>query len=276
MMVSGTLRNSKLRALMACAVLLFTARFAHAESQNVKPKLLHEVGIDQKLDQQVPLDLAFRDETGRTVALREYFGAQPVILAMVYYECPMLCTQVLNGLLASLKVVPLDVGRQFKVLTVSFNPREKPGLAANKKRVYVGLYGRPRAAEGWHFLTADEAPIKDLAQAVGFHYAYDAESGQFAHATAIMVLTPQGKVSRYFYGIDYPPRDLRLSLVEASANKIGSPVDQILLFCYHYDPTTGKYGLVIANLLRLAALATSLALGSFLFVMFRRERQVRI
>src|ERR1700693_5720774 len=248
-------------AVAACVVVFLVAPSARAEKSSETPALLRDVGIEQKLNEQVPLDLAFRDETGRTVALREYFGQKPVILAMVYYECPMLCTQVLNGLLTSLKVLPLDVGKQFNVITVSFNPRENPGLAANKKRVYVGLYARPGAAEGWHFLTGDEAPIKELARALGFHYAYDKESDQFAHATAIMILTPQGKISRYYYGIDYSPRDLRLSLVEASANKIGSPVDQILLYCYHYDPTTGKYGLVVANVLRAAALVTFLVLG---------------
>jgi protein SCO1/2 len=278
-MSSAKLQKSKLRALaalLACAVIFFSARPAWGESQNVKPKLLNDVGIDQRLDEQVPLDLSFHDEAGRTVPLREYFRDKPVILALVYYECPMLCTQVLNGLLRSLQNVPLDVGKQFNVVTVSFNPREKPGLAANKKRVYVGLYGRPGASEGWHFLTGDESAIQGLSRAVGFRYAYDSESDQFAHASGIMVLTPQGKISRYFYGIDYPSRDLRLSLVEASANKIGSPVDQVLLYCYRYDPTTGKYGLVIANVLRLGALATTLAVGTFLLVMFRRERQVRI
>ena len=267
-------RRTALAICAACVLAVFAAPPARAENQNEKPKLLQDVGLDQNLNQQVPLDLNFRDESGKTVQLSEYFGEKPVILALVYYECPMLCTQVLNGLLRSMKIIPLDVGKQFNVVTVSFNPREKPGLAMNKKRVYVGLYARPGATEGWHFLTGDDASIKRLAQAVGFRYAYDADSDQFAHASGIMVLTPQGKISRYFYGIDYPSRDLRLSLVEASANKIGSPVDQVLLFCYHYDPTTGKYGLVIANVLRLAALAFSLMLGAFLLVMFQRERQV--
>jgi len=240
---------------------------------NQKPKLLEDVGIDQRLNEQIPLDLVFRDESDRPVRLREYLGKKPVVLAMVYYECPMLCTEVLNGLLASLKNMQLDVGKQFNVVTVSFNPREKPALAANKKRVYVGLYGRRGADEGWHFLTGDEPEIHKLARAVGFHFAYDADTGQFAHAAAIMVLTPQGRISRYFFGIDYPSRDLRLSLVEASGEKIGSPVDAILLYCYHYDPTTGKYGLVIANALRIAGLVTVVSLGSFLLILFRYERR---
>ncbi len=246
-----------------------------AGAQNRRPPLLRDVGIDQKLNEQVPLDLAFQDETGRIVQLREYFGQKPVILSLVYYECPMLCTQVLNGLLRSLKDLPLEVGEQFNVVTVSFNRREKPELAAAKKRLYVGLYARPGASQGWHFLTGDEASIRQLAGAVGFRYAYDPQSGQYAHATGIMVLTPGGRMARYFYGIDYPSRDMRLGLVEASANKIGSPVDQILLFCYHYDPATGKYGLVIMNVIRAAGLATVLALGIFMWVMFRRERNTQ-
>ena len=258
---------------VACALIFLAAHPARAQNQNQKPKMLRDVGIDQKLNDQLPLQLTFRDETGRTVQLGQYFGQKPVILALVYYECPMLCTQVLNGLLTSMKGMPLNVGKQFNVVTVSFNPSEKPGLAANKKRVYVGLYGRPGATDGWHFLTGDEAPIQELTRAVGFRYAYDAASDQFAHASGIMVLTPQGKISRYFFGIDYSSRDLRLSLVEASNNRIGSPVDEVLLYCYHYDPTTGKYGLVIANVLRLAAMVTALLLGSFMFLMFRRERQ---
>ena len=273
-------RNSKFeipwnRFLVIFALLLSTPILARAQSANAsqKPKLLQDVGIDQRLNEQLPLDLAFRDESGQAVRLRDYFGKKPVILAMVYYECPMLCTEVLNGLLASMKNMPLDVGKQFNVITVSFNPREKPDLAGNKKRVYVGLYGRPGASEGWHFLTGDEPEIKQLAQAAGFHYAYDLESGQYAHAAAIMVLTPQGRISRYFFGIDYPSRDLRLSLDEASGEKIGSPVDAILLYCYHYDPSTGKYGLVIANVLRIAGLVTVVILGSFLLVLFRYERR---
>jgi protein SCO1 len=246
---------------------------AHGQDQNSAPALLRNVGIDQKLDEQLPLELTFQNETGQTVALKRYFDQKPVILSLVYYECPMLCTQELNGLLASLKELSFDVGKQFAVVTVSFNPHEKPALAAAKKMMYTGLYGRSGAAEGWHFLTGNEASIERLTRAVGFRYAYDAASRQYAHATAVMVLTPSGRISRYFYGIEYPSHDLRLGLVEASAGKIGSPVDQLLLVCYHYDPKTGKYGLVISNVIRLSGLATVLALGWFLFVMFRRERR---
>lgn len=235
--------------------------------------ILRQVGIDQKLDAQIPLDLVFRDEQGRAVSLREYFGEKPVLLALVYYECPMLCTLILNGLLRSLRALSLTVGKDFTVLTVSFDPREGPELAAAKKRAYVRSYGRPEAEWGWHFLTGEEAAIRRLTEAVGFRYAFDPETGQFAHASGIMVLTPQGRIARYFYGIEYAPRDLRFGLIEAAQGRIGSPVDQILLYCYHYDPKTGKYSLLVMNVLRLAGVATVLALGGFMFVMFRRDRR---
>jgi protein SCO1/2 len=235
------------------------------------PAALRNVGIEQRLDAQVPPHLVFRDESGRSVKLGDYFGSKPIILALVYYDCPMLCTQVLNGLVGSLKALSFDAGEQFLVLTVSFDPRETPGLAAGKKESYVERYSRPGAAGGWHFLTGPESSIEALSQAVGFRYRYDVEKGQFAHASGIMLLTPQGKISRYFYGIEYSPRDLRLGLVEASNNRIGSPVDQLLLFCYHYDPATGKYGAVVMNFVRLGGAATILTLGSILILFFRRD-----
>ncbi len=259
--------------LLLCVAVFLASGVSRA--QTARPALLTDVGINQKLNERVPLDLSFRDDTGNTVRLREYFGEKPVILSLVYYDCPMLCTQVLNGLERSLQGISLDVGKQFNVVTLSINPRETPGLAAVKKRIYAGMYGRRLAEQGWHFLTGEEEAIKELARAVGFHYAYDPESGQYAHATAIMVLTPDGRLSRYFYGIQYPSRDLRLGLVEASAGKIGTPVDQLLLFCYHYDPATGKYGLVILNLVRAAGLATVLAIAGLVLVLFRRERLAR-
>jgi protein SCO1 len=237
----------------------------------VRPELLKEVGIDQKLNDSVPLDLMFRDEHGKAVELAKYFGSKPVILSLVYYNCPMLCTQVLNGLDRSLKQIPMDIGSDFNVVTVSIDPTEKPILAEAKQAVYAGMYGRPGAAEGWHFLTGDEPAIKQLASAVGFRYAYDADSKQYAHASVIMVLTAEGKISRYFYGIQYPERDLRLGLVDASAGKIGSPVDQLLLFCYHYDPHTGKYGLLISRVIKLGAFLTVLIGGIFLILLFRGE-----
>jgi len=244
-----------------------------AENSKSLPPLLRDVGIDQRLDQEVPLDLEFRDENGNAVRLGTYFGAKPVVLALVYYQCPMLCTMVLNGLLESLRQLKLDVGDQFNVVTVSFDPSEKPDLARAKKAIYVGLYARPHAGEGWHFLTGDEASIRQLAEAVGFRYRYDPQTRQFAHATAIMVLTPQGKLARYFYGIQYPAGDLRLGLVEASAGRIGSPVDAVLLYCCQYNPATGRYGWIISRVLHIAGLITVLSLGTFMLIMFRGGRR---
>jgi protein SCO1/2 len=248
---------------------------ARAQSPNRLPAVLRGVGIDQKLNQQVPLDLNFRNEDGKTVQLANYFGLKPIVLSLVYYDCPMLCTTVENGLLESLKNLKFSVGREFDVITVSFDPRDQPRIAAAKKAIYAGLYGRRGASEGWHFLTGDEPSIHQLTQAVGFRYRYDPETRQYAHATAIMVLTPQGKLSRYLYGIQYPSADLRLSLVEASANKIGSPVDEFVLFCCQYNPVTGKYGLIIARVIQAGGLITILSLGSFIFAMSRGGRQAR-
>jgi protein SCO1 len=236
------------------------------------PPDLSDVTIDQKLNTQIPLDLAFRDEAGNSVKLEKYFQpGKPVLLNFVYYECPMLCTEVLNGMTSMLRVVKFDPGKDFEVVTVSFDPRETPQLAAAKKKTYLQRYGRPGSEQGWHFLTGDKDSIAKLTNAVGFHYKWDARMQQFAHATAIMVATPEGKLSHYFYGVEYSPKDVRLALVEASNEKIGNPVDAVLLYCYHYDPRTGKYGAVITNVLRLAGAATVLILGSFLIVMFRRE-----
>lgn len=249
---------------------------AGANGQASRPAALRDVGIDQKLNAQVPLDLEFHDETGRTVRLADYVHDKPVILTLVYYRCPMLCTLVLNGMLRSLKPLSFTAGNEFDIVTVSFDPREGPELAAEKKASYIESYGRPKAAGGWHFLTGDAESIRRLTEAVGFHYAYDEETDQFAHASAIMVLTPKGRVSKYFYGIEYDSKDLRLGLVEASESKIGSPVDEILLFCFHYDPTTGKYGLAIMNILRGLGVLVLAALGSFIFLSLRRDRQRRI
>lgn len=236
------------------------------------PAPLRKVGIDQRLNNQVPLDLVFRDESGQEVKLGQYFGTRPVILSLVYYDCPMLCTQVLNGLVGSMKALTFDLGREYEVVTVSFDPKEKPELAREKKEGYMARYGRGEAAgRGWHFLTGDEASIAALTDAVGFRYAWDEETKQFAHASGIMILTPEGKVSRYFYGIDYAPRDMKLGLIEASNNQIGSPVDQILLYCYHYDPQTGKYGFVIMNVMRVLGFATFAGLALLIFVLKRRE-----
>jgi protein SCO1/2 len=239
---------------------------------NMRPPTLQNVGIEQRLDAQVPQYLAFRDETGKAVKLGDYFGKKPLILDLVYYNCPMLCGESLAGLTGALRLVKFDAGNQFDVVIVSFDPRETPEMAAVKKVDFVKRYGRPNTASGWHFLTGSADSIDALTKAVGFQYQYDAQKNQFAHATAIMALTPQGRISRYFYGVDFPPKDLRMGLVEASAGKIGNAVDQVLLYCYHYDPATGKYGAVIVNILRLAAAATILIMGGFLLIMFRLER----
>jgi len=241
---------------------------------NMRPPTLQNVGIEQRLDAQIPPDLAFRDETGRAVKLGDYFGKKPLILDLVYYNCPMLCGESLAGLTGALRLVKFDAGDQFDVVIVSFDPRETPEMAAAKKADYIKRYGRPNAASGWHFLTGSAQSIDALTKAVGFQYQYDSRLNQFAHATAIMVLTPQGRISRYFYGVDFPPKDLRMGLVEASKEKIGNAVDQVLLYCYHYDPSTGKYGAVIVNILRLAAAATILILGGFLLIMLRLEKSL--
>jgi len=261
----------------ACALLLLFAGIATAQTyappQNqvyAPSRLLQTVGINQKMGAQIPLDVPFADESGRDVTLRQYLG-KPVILALVYYQCPSLCNMVLNGVLSSAKSLDLTAGKQYDVIAVSFDPRETPQMAAAKKQTYVKDYQRQRADQGWHFLTGPETSTKALAAAVGFRYVYDAMTNQYAHSSAIMILTPEGRVARYFYGIQYPPRDVRLGLVEASTGKIGTPTDQVLLYCFHYDPTTGKYALVIMNVLRLAALITLGALLTFIFVMFRRD-----
>jgi protein SCO1 len=242
---------------------------ARADNSKDLPPLLQGIGIDQRLNEQVPLDLQFRDEAGKTVTLGDYFGKKPVILSLVYFGCPMLCTMAENGLLHSLQQVKFSVGDQFEVLTVSFDPNDNAELAAAKKAVYVGLYGRKGADRGWHFLTGDEASIQQLTRAVGFRYKYDAQAKQYVHATGIMVLTPKGKIARYFYGIYYPSRDLRLGLVEASANKIGSAVDEVLLFCCRYDPATGKYGMVISRIIQISGLITVLCIASLMLVLSR-------
>ena len=272
------LRFALLASLAAAAAFLSLAPSSAAQlasdpmqSVGVRPELLKQVGIDQKLNQSIPLNLAFRDENGQTVELAQFFGQKPVILTLVYYNCPMLCTQVLNGVESGLKELLTDIGKQFEVVTISIDPTESHVLAKVKQEMYVGMYGRPGAAQGWHFLTGDEPQIKQLADAVGFRYAYDPDTKQFAHASAIILLTPEGKISRYFYGIQFPSRDLRLGLVEASEGKIGTPVDQVLLFCYHYDPATGKYGLLISHVIQAGGALTVLILGIAMLILFRGE-----
>ncbi len=236
------------------------------------PAPLREIGFDQNLDRLVPLDTSLVDEAGHAVRLGDYFGKRPVVLVFAYYDCPMLCTQVINGLASALGVLSLEPGHDFEIVTVSFDPRDTPATATAKKAVYLDRYRRTGAAGAWHFLTGDLASIERLTKAAGFRYVWDDQTKQFAHPTGVIVLTPDGRLARYLFGIEYGPRDLRLALVEASAGKIGTPVDALLLYCFHYDPMTGRYGLVIMRAMRIAGAATVLALSGFIFVMLRRER----
>ena len=236
---------------------------------SMRPPGLKNVGIEQHLDEQIPPNLTFRDEAGKAVELRDYFGKKPMVLNLVYYQCPMLCGEVLSGLVSALRVLKFDVGREFDVLTISFDPKETPEMATAKKAEFLKRYGRAGAEGGWHFLTGPQSSIDALTKAAGFQYQYDPKTEQYGHATAIMVLTPEGKIAQYYYGVEFAPKDLRLGLVQASQGKIGTVVDEVLLYCYHYNPDTGKYGAIISRILKLAAGATMLFLGTFLVVMFR-------
>jgi len=262
--------------LFSLLVLLLSAT-THAQPMAPAPiapsTVLKQVGVDQKLGEQLPLDLTFTDHTGKSVRLGDYFGKKPVLIAPVYYECPMLCTMTLDGLVRTLKPLQPTAGKDFEVIVFSFDPRETPALAAKKRTVYLEKYGREDAAPGWHYLTGDEASIKALAQAIGFRYMWDEATKQFAHASAIMLATPQGQLSKYFYGLDYSSRDLRLGLTEASENKIGGIAETLLLLCYHYDPASGKYSLAVLNIVRAGGILTVLGLTTFAVVMIRRERR---
>jgi len=259
---------------LSLIAILFALSPRPASAADPPPAILRDVGIDQHLDAQVPLDLNFRDETGAKVILGDYFGEKPVILVLAYYKCPMLCTLVLNGVAQGMRGMSFTPGADYNVVTVSFDPRETPSLAAAKKKTYVADYGRPGGAEGWHFLTGQADAIEKLTRAVGFRYAYDARQDQYIHASGIMILTPQGRISRYFYGIQFPSRDLRLGLVEASANKIGSPADEVLLYCFHYDPASGKYTASILNFIRAGGALTVLAIAGMVWFL-RRGRPRR-
>ncbi len=243
------------------------------------PPALKKVGIDQKLNEQLPLDAVFKDEQGNEVHLGQYFNqGKPVVIALVYYTCPMLCNQVLNGMLGSFRQNSLNIGKDFEVVTVSFDTKETPQLAAAKKQTYINGYNRPTGAAGWHFLTGDAINVQRLTEAVGFRYTWDEQTKQYAHASGIMIATPGGKLARYFYGIDYPAKDMRLALVETSENKIGTPVDALMLYCYHYDPSTGKYGVVVMNVIRLAGVITIIAIVGLLLLLRRisRKRMVSV
>jgi protein SCO1 len=269
-------RQCKIRTI-AATLLLAASAFGQGMTSgimsppaNVRPPGLKNVGIRQNLNQQIPPDLAFTDDLGRQVHLADYFGKRPLILNLVYYNCPMLCGEVLSGLEHSLSMMKFDVGKEFDVITVSFDPNETPEMAAKKKSEFLKRYSRAGGEQGWHFLVGKQDAINTLTQVAGFDYQYDEKTKQFAHATAIMILTPQGKIAQYYYGVEYPPKDLRLGLVEAGAGKIGNVVDQMLLYCYHYDPEQGKYSATILRVLRLAGIATMLFLGTIIVVLIRR------
>ncbi len=256
-------------------LLLLLAAGHPASAQSPLPKILEHVGFDQRLGEQIPLDLPLTDDDGQSVTLGQYFTDKPVILVLAYYRCPMLCTQVLNGLVEGLRETPFIIGKEFRVVTVSFDPNDTPKMAAAKKRTYLHAYDHPEAAQGWRFLTGSQASITRLTHAVGFRYAYDPASDQFAHAAGIVLLTPEGKIARYFYDVHYSGRDLRLGLVEASENRIGTPIDKVLLFCFHYDPTAGKYGAAVMNFVRAGGVLTVAGLGVFIGLLLRGDRRRR-
>jgi protein SCO1 len=275
--VLSSSNNSKWILVTLTALALTVPAFGQGMSQGMmsppatmRPPGLKDVGIQQNLNTQIPADLTFRDENGKTVKLGDYFDKKPIILSLVYYQCTMLCGEVLNGLDTALRVLKFDVGNQFDVLTVSFDPKDTPEVATIKKAEYLKRYKRSGAETGWHFLTGQRPAIDALTKAAGFQYQYDPKSEQFAHSTAIMILTPEGKIAQYYYGVEYAPKDLRLGLIQASNHKIGNVVDEVLLYCYHYDPNTGKYGAAIFKILRLSGAATILIMGVFLGILIRR------
>ena len=259
-----------MRPLALAALLLLAPGFGTADDQ--RPSALREVGFDQKLGGALPLDAVFRDEAGRSVRLGDYFGRRPVVLNLVYYDCPMLCTVSLNGLASALDVLSFVPGRDFELVTISFDPRETPALAAAKKKVYLSRYKRPEAEGGWHFLTGDRAATAAVTEAAGFRYAWDEETRQFAHPAGLLVATPEGRISHYLFGIEYAPKDLRLAIVDSGRGRIGNALDRFLLYCYQYNPHTGRYSARILALVRLGGALTVLALGGFIVTMWRREK----
>jgi protein SCO1/2 len=271
----------RLAASLACIVLAASVASGQRAEMTYEQRFnpAQQIGLDQKLGGQVPLELAFRDETGREVRLAELFGRRPVVIALVYYDCPMLCTLVLNGMVRTFRALSLHLGQDYEVITVSIDPRETPELAARKKAEYLKTFAAgepgPEAAEGWHFLTGDQASIDALARTVGFRYAYDAASDEFAHASGLIVATPQGVLSHYLYGVEYITRDLRLALVEASQGRVGGLIDQVLLLCYHYDPSTGRYGFAVVTAVRSAGILTVVLILGFIVRSLVRERGPR-
>ncbi|MBI2827658.1 MAG: SCO family protein [Acidobacteria bacterium] len=237
----------------------------------ITPPQLKDVTFKQRLGEMLPLDAAFSDDDGRSVTLGQLFGRKPVLLAFVYYQCPMLCTQVMNGVSSALKVMPFRAGQDFDVVLVSFDPRDTPAIAAEKKRAHLKYWSAERDAAAWHLLTGGAASIRRVTSAAGFTYQWDQRTGQFAHVSGILVVTPEGRLSRYFYGVEYSPKELRLALVESGEGRIGSAIDELLLYCFHYDPESGRYGLVVMNLVRLGGVMTVLFMGGFILMMRRRE-----
>jgi protein SCO1/2 len=267
------MRAATFAVLLGLAPVLASAQMGSVPPPRpATPGVLQEIGFDQRLGEKVPLDLAFVDEAGRSVRLSDYFGRKPVVLSLVYYECPMLCTISLNGLAGALEVLSFVPGQEFEVVTVSFDPTESPVLATAKKKAYLARYKRPGAHAGWHFLTGPKESVDTLTRAVGFRYVWDEATKQFAHPAGLVVLTPEGRISHYLFGVEYSPKDLRLALVDAAGGRIGSPVDQLLLYCYQYDPQTGRYSAAILNLVRAAGAITLLALGGFILTASRRRR----
>ena len=288
MLKQSTIRNTGRAALFAAALVIVpvgligtaAAQVAgYGEKQmgpaNEKPSVTSKISIAQHLNQQLPLSTVFTDETGKQVQLASYFGQKPAILALVYYQCPMLCSEELNGLTGAMQMVDEKPGRDFNVIVVSIDPSEGTDLAAAKKRTYIKRYGHPESSDGWHFLTGTQPNIDAITQAVGFGYTKipgpDGKLTQFAHASSIQIITPLGKIAQYYMGVEYSPKDLRLGLAEASDNRIGSPVDNILTYCYHYDPGTNKHSLIVARIVQLGGLVTVLTLGGFMFLMFRAD-----
>jgi protein SCO1/2 len=271
------IRRSAGRGAVALLLAAFAAAPALAQPAAEAAKLPGRVSIAQKLNTRIPLELMFHDEAGKVVRLNRFFGhGKPVLLSFVYFRCPMLCPMVLDGTAESLTNLKYNIGEQFDVITVSIDPRDQPKDAAIMKERYIRRYGRLDSAPGWHFLTSNESAIKALADSVGFQYAYDSRTDQFAHGAALLVLTPDGRTSRYFYGFEYKPRDLRLAIVEASEGKVGNAADQFLLLCFHYDPVTGKYTRNAMMLARAGGVTTLLALGGFIGIMLRKERRMPV
>ena len=269
--------NARLTAALVVTLPVSAALAQHAgparaaDPANARPAVLNDIGWDQRHGESIPRDIRLRDSSGREVRFGDLLGKKPVVLALVYYECPMLCTVTLNGLTGALKTLSFDIGREFDVVTVSFDAKETPALAAAKKKGYVARYGRPGAEQGWHFLTGDAEQIARLTAAVGFRYAWDERTKQFAHPSGVALLTPDGTIARYLYGIEYAPKDLRMGLMEASERRIGSAAEHAMLYCYKYDPATGRYGLLTMQLIRGGGILTVLGLGGFIVAMRRKE-----